>query len=81
MNNYFETELVASDWHGFPGVEVRMPSFCCRLEATLNPLIQAGFRLERVLEPKPTEVFKEVYSKHYRELQQQPSFLCLRATK
>ena len=77
----FKTELVVSEWHGFPGVKVQMPSFRRSLEATLNPLIEAGFRLERVLEPKPTEKFKEADPKHYGQLWQQPSFLCLRATK
>lgn len=80
-NNYFETELVGSDWRGFPGVRVHMPSFRRSLEATLNPLLEVGFRLDRVLEPKPTEEFKEADPKHYRELLLQPSFLCLRATK
>src|SRR6185369_2000184 len=80
-NNYFETELVGSEWRGFPGVRVRMPSFRRSLEATLNPLIEVGFRLEKVLEPKPTEEFKEADPTHYKELLQQPSFLCLRATK
>jgi hypothetical protein len=37
--------------------------------------------LDKVLEPKPTQEFKEADPKHYRELLQQPSFLCLRATK
>jgi len=80
-NKYFETELVGSDWRGFPGVRVHMPSFRRSLEATLNPLLEAGFRLDRVLEPKPTEEFKEADPKDYSELLQQPSFLCLRATK
>ena len=80
-NNYFETELVGSEWKGFPGVRVHMPSFRRSLEATLNPLIEVGFRLERVLEPKPTEQFKDADPKHYRELLQQPIFLCVRATK
>jgi SAM-dependent methyltransferase len=80
-SNYFETELVSGEWRGFPGVRVQMPSFRRSLEATLNPLLEAGFRLDKVLEPKPTEEFKEADPRHYRELLQQPGFLCLRATK
>jgi len=56
-NNYFETELVGSEWRGFKPVRVHMPSFRRSLSATLNPLIEAGFYLERILEPKPTEEF------------------------
>ena len=80
-NNYFGTELVANEWHGFPGVKVQMPSFRRSLEATLNPVMEAGFRLEKVLEPKPTEQFAEADPEDYQELLQQPVFLCLRATK
>ena len=58
-----------------------MPSFRRSLEATLNPLLEVGFRLDKVLEPKPAEEFKAADPKHYEELLRQPSFLCLRATK
>ncbi|MBA3714656.1 MAG: class I SAM-dependent methyltransferase [Pyrinomonadaceae bacterium] len=80
-NNYFETELVGSEWRGFKPVRVYVPSFRRSLGATLNPLIEAGFCLERILEPKPTEKFKEADPKHYEELSQQPCFLCIRARK
>ena len=80
-NKYFETELVSSEWKGFNPVRVHMPSFRRSLEATLNPLIEAGFRLERILEPKPTDEFKKADPKNYKELSEQPSFLCIRARK
>jgi SAM-dependent methyltransferase len=80
-NNYFETELVGSEWRGFKPVRVHVPSFRRSLGATLNPLIEAGFCLERILEPKPTDEFKEADPKHYEELSQQPCFLCIRARK
>ncbi|HEY6189523.1 MAG TPA: methyltransferase domain-containing protein [Pyrinomonadaceae bacterium] len=80
-NNYFATELVGSEWRGFAPLRVHMPSFRRSLEATLNPLIEAGFHLERILEPKPTEEFKQADPKHYEELSRQPCFLCIRARK
>lgn len=80
-NNYFETELVGSEWRGFNPVKVHMPSFRRSLEATLNPIIEAGFRLEKLLEPKPTEEFKEADPKGYQKLLEQPGFLCIRAGK
>lgn len=80
-NNYFATELVGSEWRGFKSVRVHMPSFRRSLGATLNPLVEAGFRIETLLEPKPTEAFKEADPKHYEELSQQPCFLCVRAAK
>lgn len=80
-SNYFETELVSSEWKGFETVKVHMPVYRRPLEATLNPLIDAGFHLERIVEPKPTEEFKEADPKDYEKLLQQPSFLCIRARK
>ena len=80
-NNYFATELVGSVWKGFDKVRVHMPSFRRSLQATLNPLMEAGFRLERILEPLPTEEFKEADPEDYEELMEQPVFLCIRARK
>ena len=80
-SKYFETELVGSEWKGFDTVRVHMPCYGRSLEATLNPLMEAGFRLERLLEPRPTEEFKQADPQDYEELLQQPSFLCIRARK
>lgn len=76
---YFQTELVGSVWRGFETVRVHMPSYRRSLEETLNPVIEAGFRLEKILEPRPTEEFKRADPEDYAELMEQPSFLCLRA--
>ena len=78
---YFETELVGSEWKGFEGVRIFMPTFRRSLEETLNPLTDAGFRIEKILEPRPTEEFRKADPEDYEELLQRPSFLCLRARK
>jgi len=80
-NNYFETELVGSEWRGFGKVKVHMPSFRRSLEATINPLLESGFHLERILEPRPTEKFREADPEDYQELLERPCFLCIRARK
>jgi SAM-dependent methyltransferase len=80
-SNYFETELVGSEWRGFETVKVYMPTFRRSLEATLNPLMETGFHLEKILEPRPTEEFKKADPEDYEELMQQPSFLCICARK
>lgn len=80
-NNYFATELVGCEWRGFTPVRVHMPSFRRSLGAILNPLIEAGFSLERIVEPKPTKEFKEADPKDYEELSRLPGFLCIRARK
>lgn len=80
-DDYFRTELVSAEWRGFRGTRVRMPSFRRSLEETINPLLEAGFRLERLLEPKVTEELRQADPKHYEELSRQPCFLCVRAKK
>jgi SAM-dependent methyltransferase len=80
-SNYFETDLVRSVWRGFETVKVNMPSYRRSLEATFNPLMDAGFRLEKILEPRPTEEFKRADPEDYEELLQTPCFLCIRARK
>lgn len=80
-DSYYETELVGCEWRGFASVKVHMPSFRRPLSAMLNPLLEAGFILERIVEPKPTEEFKEADPKHYEELSRLPCFLCVRARK
>ncbi|HVF51714.1 MAG TPA: class I SAM-dependent methyltransferase [Pyrinomonadaceae bacterium] len=79
--NYFATELVGCEWRGFESVRVQMTSYRRPLDALINPLVEAGFRLERTLEPQPTGEFKAADPKHYAELSRQPVFLCIRARK
>ena len=78
--SYFDTELVVYEWRGF-GVRVAMPAYRRPLGALIAPLLDAGFMLERLLEPQPTEEFKRRDLRHYEELMRQPGFLCVRAVK
>lgn len=78
---YFDTELVSCEWNGFGVRPVRMPSYRRSLEETLNPLVEAGFQIEQLLEPKPTEQMRHTDPRHFEELSRQPSFLCIRAMK
>jgi SAM-dependent methyltransferase len=78
--NYFETELFHWVWKGF-GIPVRMPSYRRPLSAVIDPLLGAGFVLQRILEPTPTEQFRQEAPEDYEKLTRQPGFLCLRAAK
>lgn len=79
-SNYFEVELVEYEWRGF-GEAVHVPSYRRPLGEVINPLVRAGFLLERILEPLPTEEFREKLPEEYEELNRQPGFLCIRAVK
>lgn len=76
-DDYFETEEVAETWHGF-GEPVEMRFYRRPLEAVLGPLISAGFALERLVEAKPTERFREKRPETYERVSRKPTFLCLR---
>ncbi|MFQ5811951.1 MAG: class I SAM-dependent methyltransferase [Anaerolineae bacterium] len=78
--NYFQTEPVDYEWTGF-GTPLRVPSYRHPLNALVNPLLEAGFVLERLLEPRPTEQFRQEAPQEYEELSRQPGFLCVRARK
>ena len=78
--NYFDTELVEYPWTGF-GTPITMPSYRRPMSAVVEPLLEAGFVLECLLEPTPTERFKEEAPEDYEVLSRRPGFLCVRAAK
>ena len=79
-SNYFQTELVSYTWKGF-GLPVEVPSYRRSLAEVFNPLIEAGFVIDRVLEPLPIETFKETEPENYEKLLREPGFLCIRALR
>jgi SAM-dependent methyltransferase len=78
--NYFSTELVGENWNGF-GKKVFMSFYRRPLGDIVNPLIEAGFILEKILEPLPTEDFKQAAPKDYEALSKRPGFICFKARK
>lgn len=79
--DYFRTELTRCEWKGFAGCRVLMPSFRRPLSAVTEPLSDAGFLIERLVEPRPTEEFRRADPRHHEELMREPGFLCVRARK
>jgi SAM-dependent methyltransferase len=78
--NYFEVELVEYEWTGF-GQAVRVPSYRRPLSGVINPLVKEGFKVEQILEPIPTEAFRQVLPEDYEELSRAPGFMCVRAVR
>jgi SAM-dependent methyltransferase len=78
--NYFDTELVEEEWTGF-GFQARVRFYRRSLQEVLDPLLAAGFVLEGILEPRPTEEFRQALPDDYEELCRKPGFLCVRAAK
>jgi ubiquinone/menaquinone biosynthesis C-methylase UbiE len=77
---YFDVERVEYVWNGF-GEPVRVPSYRRPMSAVINPLIRAGFILEQILEPLPTEEFRQEDPEDFAELSRRPGFMCVRASK
>lgn len=78
--NYFDVELVEYTWKGF-GKPVNVPSYRRPLSEVINPLMGAGFTLDRILEPQPTAEFREKAPDGYEELMRTPGFMCVRARR
>jgi len=51
------------------------------LEAMVGPLLEAGFRLDDLREPRPTEAYREAAPEEYETVDREPVFLCLRGTR
>lgn len=79
-SNYFEVELVEYEWRGF-GKAVRVPSYRRPMGEVINPLVGAGFIVERIMEPVPTEAFRREAPTDYKTLSRSPGFMCVRAVK
>lgn len=75
---YFSIERVECDWTGF-GETVRMPSYRRSIQEFFMPIINAGLRIDAVLEPLPTRAFRAADPERYRALTRRPCFLCVRA--
>ncbi|MBI2935780.1 MAG: class I SAM-dependent methyltransferase [Chloroflexi bacterium] len=80
QKSYFATELVHTVWRGF-GEPISVPSYRRPLSAMVSALTQAGFLIEQMVEPLPTQEFKEQDPEGYEQLSKRPGFLCVRAVK
>ncbi len=77
---YFDVESVQCTWTGF-GFPIKMYSYRRSLQDCINPLIENGFSISKLVEPKPVEKFKNLDLKHYEELNRFPAFMCIKAKK
>jgi SAM-dependent methyltransferase len=73
--NYFEVERLTKEW------DVPVPYYRRPLSAVVGPLLDNGFRLERLVEPQPTEAFRERRPERYEKESRHPVFLCVEATR
>ncbi|SMC80265.1 class I SAM-dependent methyltransferase [Moheibacter sediminis] len=77
---YFEVEAVKCTWSGF-GKPIEVNSFRRPLSGCLLPLAENGFYIDKLVEPKPTKEFEHLDPKHFKELNDFPAFMCIRAVR
>ncbi|MFT5213126.1 MAG: ubiquinone/menaquinone biosynthesis C-methylase UbiE [Patiriisocius sp.] len=77
---YFSIEPVKATWSGF-GKPVEVNSYRRSLNDCITPLTNNGFYIDQLLEPKPVKEFEKLDPKHYKELNDFPAFMCIRAFK
>ena len=77
---YFEVEEVSAVWRGFGG-RVKVHSHRRPLMECIKPFTENGFYIEELVEPLPVEEFEKHDPKHYRELNEFPAFMCIKAVK
>lgn len=75
--SYFDVERVSEIWQDKLGVEYwRQP-----LAATSDEFTAAGFLIEKIFEPRPSEELKERYPEDYDELLRLPAFIVFSLVK
>jgi len=78
--DYFSTELREYTWRGL-GAPIVVPCYRRPFSHMIDPIVRAGFSLERMVEPVPTEGFAKVKPEEYAQLMRRPRVLCMRARK
>lgn len=78
--NYFLTEIIEDEWETNKG-KIKVQFYRRPLSKIISPVIDAGFTIEKLMEPMPTEKFKELHPQVYERLTKKPQFLFLRARK
>ena len=74
---YLDVEAVDDYWKWVGTIQYyRRP-----LSAIIEALVTAGFAIERLLEPLPTDAFRELKPKSYERLLRYPEFLFVRARR
>ena len=76
--DYFSVQQLEEDWLVFG---LKIPAYRRPLGAMTAALWQAGFVIEQVVEPKPTEECLEVYPESFERLSKHPVFLCMSTRK
>ena len=79
--SYFDTTRFGMHWSSFGEPKPYIEAYRRPLEAILNALVTSGWRLDRILEPRPAPQMRDVSEALHAELSRSPAFLCVRALR
>ncbi|MFB6254115.1 MAG: class I SAM-dependent methyltransferase, partial [Halobacteriaceae archaeon] len=71
--SYFEIEKRTKEW------DVTVPYYYRPLAKIVNPILNAGFHIDELAEPQPTDEFKAEWPERYEKESRYPVFLAIRA--
>ncbi len=80
-DNYYDVVPISYTWTGFTKEPVEVPCYRRPLQDYSEALAQSGFYLQRLVEPVPTELFKEQMPESYGRHLRNPLFMVIRAWK
>ena len=78
--SYFATELVQDTWHR-SSRSFQVPYWRVSLTTLCDEFSQAGFFIDRLLEPQPEPAAAQIDPASYREMMEHPVFLAFRLRK
>lgn len=79
--SYFDREQYTIRWSGFGEPRPEVTAWRRSLGEMVASVLGAGFALEAVVEPLPTEQFRQADPERFEALLREPCFLCVRARK
>ena len=77
---YFDVEPVKATWGGF-GKRIKMHSYRRPLNECIQPITSNGFYIDQLVEPKPVPEFEKRDPRHFKELNEFPGFMHIKAIK
>ena len=75
--SYYKVEVISYDWTGFTDDPVSVPGYRRPLEGYTEALARAGFLIERLTEPVPTDRFREQLPDSYARHLVNPLFMII----
>jgi len=75
---YYKPDVIEEYW---PSLDRKIQTHRRPISYLVNLLVNEGFKIEKVLEPKPLKELKNINFKVYKKLLTEPTFICFRVKK